>query len=99
MFSRIGNWGTAMIGLHEVLLSIHFVSLYNYKAVLVCGRNYSFYIINLSGPVRLALSKGPDRVYVSLSPLHLRAETDPVSETLCFLIFIIPDDGHSPETQ
>jgi hypothetical protein len=30
-----------------------------------------------------------------LSPL----ETDPVSETLCFLVFGIVDDGQSPETQ
>jgi hypothetical protein len=35
---------------------------------------------------------------VSLSPPHLRVETDPVSETLCFLVFIILDDGQSPET-
>jgi hypothetical protein len=25
--------------------------------------------------------------------------TDPVSETLCFLVFRIPDYGQSPETQ
>jgi hypothetical protein len=29
----------------------------------------------------------------------LRIETDPVSETLCFILFIIPDDEQSPETQ
>jgi hypothetical protein len=31
-----------------------------------------------------------------LHPLHLRTETDPLSETLCSLVFfIIPDDGQS----
>jgi hypothetical protein len=38
---------------------------------------------------------GPNRVGVS--PPHLRMETDPVSET--FLVFRIPDDGQSPDTQ
>jgi hypothetical protein len=33
------------------------------------------------------------------APLHLWTETDPVSETLCFLVYRIPDDGQSPETQ
>jgi hypothetical protein len=33
------------------------------------------------------------------SPLILRTETDLVSETLCFLVFKIPDDGLSPEAQ
>jgi hypothetical protein len=32
----------------------------------------------------LALSKGPNRVGVS--PPYLRVETDPVSETFCFLV-------------
>jgi hypothetical protein len=41
----------------------------------------------------LALSKGPNRVGVSLPPPHLKTETDPVSETLCFLVFTIPDDA------
>jgi hypothetical protein len=31
-------------------------------------------------------------------PLHLRMETDPVSETLYSLVFRIPDDGQSPKT-
>jgi hypothetical protein len=44
----------------------------------------------------LALSKVPNRVVVSP---HLRTETDPVSETLCFLLFRILNDGHSPETR
>jgi hypothetical protein len=28
---------------------------------------------------------------------HLKTETDPVSETLCFLVSRIPDDGQSPK--
>jgi hypothetical protein len=47
--------------------------------------------------LRLALSNGPNRVGVS--PSHLRTETNPVPETLCFLVFRIPDDGQSPRTQ
>jgi hypothetical protein len=40
-------------------------------------------------------SKGSNRV----SPYsHLRTETDLISETLCFLVIRIPDDGQSPET-
>jgi hypothetical protein len=40
---------------------------------------------------QLALSKGLNRV---VSPfLHLRMETDPVSETLYFLLLVIPDNG------
>jgi hypothetical protein len=30
---------------------------------------------------------------------HLRTETDPVSETPCFLVFRIPEDGQSLEAQ
>jgi hypothetical protein len=45
----------------------------------------------------LSLSKGPKRVGVF--PPHLRTETDPVSETLCFLVSRIPNDGQSPKTQ
>jgi hypothetical protein len=30
---------------------------------------------------------------------HLTTETDPVSETLCFLVFRIPDEEQIPETQ
>jgi hypothetical protein len=42
--------------------------------------------------MRLALSNGPN--WVSLScPIHLRAETDSVSETLWSFVFYIPDDG------
>jgi hypothetical protein len=40
---------------------------------------------------RLALSKEPKRVGISTP--HLRTETDPVSETFCFLVSRIPDDG------
>jgi hypothetical protein len=47
--------------------------------------------------LRVALSKGPNWVGVFLP--HLRTETDPVSETSCFLFSRIPDDGKSPETQ
>jgi hypothetical protein len=36
--------------------------------------------------LRLALSKGPNRVGVS--PTHLRTETDPVSETLCSIVLL-----------
>jgi hypothetical protein len=43
--------------------------------------------------LRLALSKGPNRVGVS--PPHLRTETNAISETLCFLVSRIPDDGRS----
>jgi hypothetical protein len=32
-------------------------------------------------------------------PPHLRTETDPISETLCFLVSRILDDGQSPKTQ
>jgi hypothetical protein len=34
-----------------------------------------------------------------LLPLHLRMETDPVSEASCFLFSRIPDDRKSPKTQ
>jgi hypothetical protein len=47
--------------------------------------------------LRLALSKGPNKVGVS-SP-HLRTETDTFSETLCFLVSRIPDDGQSKKTK
>jgi hypothetical protein len=32
-------------------------------------------------------------------PPHLKMETDPVSETLCSLVFRILDDERSPKTQ
>jgi hypothetical protein len=34
-----------------------------------------------------------------VSSIHLRTETDPVSETLCFLDFRVPDDGQSPNNE
>jgi hypothetical protein len=34
-----------------------------------------------------------------VSPTHLMTETDPVSETLCSLVFWILDDGQNPKTQ
>jgi hypothetical protein len=40
---------------------------------------------------QLALSKGLNRVGVS--PSHLRTETNPFSETVCFLIFKISNYG------
>jgi hypothetical protein len=46
--------------------------------------------------ISLAFSWHPTE-YVSPSPL-LKMETDPLSET-CILVFRIPDDGESPETQ
>jgi hypothetical protein len=45
--------------------------------------------------LKLALSKGPNRV--SSPSFYLRKETDPVSETLCFLETL--DDGQSPKTR
>jgi hypothetical protein len=44
----------------------------------------------------LALSKGLSRL--GISP-HLKTETEPVSETLCFLVFEIPGDIQGPEPQ
>jgi hypothetical protein len=50
--------------------------------------------------LRLALCEELNRVGVSLClSLHLRTEADPVPETLCFLVFGIPDGGRNPETQ
>jgi hypothetical protein len=43
----------------------------------------------------LALSRGPKWADVLLP--HLRTETDPVSETSCFLVSRIPDEGQSPK--
>jgi hypothetical protein len=51
---------------------------------------------SLVGRFRLALSKGPNGV--SVPSRHLKTETDPVSETLCFLGFRIPGYGQSRET-
>jgi hypothetical protein len=43
--------------------------------------------------LRLALSKWPNWVGVLFPPFYMRTETDPVSETSCFLVSRIPDDG------
>jgi hypothetical protein len=51
---------------------------------------------NLNDWTGLPLSKGPNWVGIFPPPPHLRMETDPVSETLCFLVSRIPDDGQSP---
>jgi hypothetical protein len=64
--------------------------------ILVSGVS-SCYVTWVVHWLRLVLSKGPSRV--GFYPSHLRTETDPVSETLCFLAYRIPDDGQSPETQ
>jgi hypothetical protein len=48
--------------------------------------------------MRSDLSKGHNRVGISASP-HLRMDIDPVSETLCFLVFGIPGDGQGPQSQ
>jgi hypothetical protein len=51
--------------------------------------------------VGLALSKVPNRGGIIPPPHHhhhQRTETDPVSETLCFLVSRILDDGQSPNT-
>jgi hypothetical protein len=47
--------------------------------------------------LRLALSMGPN--WVGILPPHLRTETDPASETSCFLFLRRPDDGETPKTQ
>jgi hypothetical protein len=46
--------------------------------------------------VQVALSKGPNRA--SVSP-HPRTETDPVSETSCFLVIRILNYRQSPKIQ
>jgi hypothetical protein len=47
--------------------------------------------------LRLCISKRPNRVGVFLR--HLQMETDPVSETLCFLVSRTLDDGQSAKRQ
>jgi hypothetical protein len=54
----------------------------------------------LLGPVERANLNHWNQQSSCLPLLHLRTETDPVSETLCPLVFFrIPDDGQSPKTQ
>jgi hypothetical protein len=48
--------------------------------------------------MRLALSEGHTKLGVSLSlSPHFKTETDPVSKTMYFIVFRIPDGGQSPE--
>jgi hypothetical protein len=96
-----GFWHSGMLGLWT--LSIIWNSKYTWKpnvsetgSVSVLRWNERHLLCWVQW-LRWALSKGPNRVSVSLS--HLRTETDPVYETLCFLVFRIPDYGQSPETQ
>jgi hypothetical protein len=60
-------------------------------------------IPTLLGPLKIANDPCHNNIYINtqhLSPSpHLKRETDPVSETLCILVFRIPDDGQIPETQ
>jgi hypothetical protein len=53
-------------------------------------------VVTSDAGLRLALSK--ECKLVTPSPC-LRTETVPLSVSLCFLIFRIPDDGQGPETQ
>jgi hypothetical protein len=59
--------------------------------------------ISETGSVSVLRSEPPIVLYfpsMYASPFpHLRTETDPVSEALCFLVFRIPRNGSSPETQ
>jgi hypothetical protein len=57
------------------------------------GCFFTLSIINLE----TTLSNRPNRAGVSTT--HERTETDPVSETLCSLVFLIPDDGQRPKPQ
>jgi hypothetical protein len=47
--------------------------------------------------IEVSSSKGTDTLGAFSS--HLRMETDPLPKTLCLLVFRIPDDDHSQETQ
>jgi hypothetical protein len=78
------------------------INIYLFCSFLWCLQSKLSKIHPLASQMRRAetifiLSKGPNE-YVS-SPIHLRTETDPVSETLCLLVSRIPDDGQGPETQ
>jgi hypothetical protein len=50
-------------------------------------------------------SSGEGETPALLGPLeranlnHWRMETNPVSEMMCYLVFRIMDNGHSPKTQ
>jgi hypothetical protein len=54
-------------------------------------------IFNIEFTAADVSSKWPSKVGVF--PPHLRAETDPVSEKLSFLLPRISDGGQSPKTQ
>jgi hypothetical protein len=54
--------------------------------------------LTLLGPLERMIEVSSFKDTVSPSP-HLKMETDPVSETLCFLVFRILDNGKSPLTQ
>jgi hypothetical protein len=64
--------------------------------MMMYTQNYCFFgLCPSSGQVtELALFEGLDRVGVFP---HLRMETDPVSEMLCFLVSRILDNGRSPK--
>jgi hypothetical protein len=54
----------------------------------------------LLGPLERANLKSLDQQATFIPhPPHLRMETDPVSETLSFLVFRIPNDVQSPKPQ
>jgi hypothetical protein len=80
----------------------HLLSWVTWKELIsITGQQWLNSCVNLTEGVqwlRLALSKGSNWVGV-FSPLHLRTETDPVSETSCFLFSTIPDDERSPKIQ
>jgi hypothetical protein len=62
--------------------------------------NMTFWKLDVSGLTsgqKQIFLRGPTDKVSSL--LHLRTETDPVSETLRFLFSRTPDDGKSPKTQ
>jgi hypothetical protein len=74
------------------------------------NQNYwVFGLSPLSGILRNRKHDVLEKTPTQLSPLdranfnhwttHLRTETDPVSETLCFLFPRVPDDGESPKTK
>jgi hypothetical protein len=86
----LGYW-VCLINLHIIICYIYSSYMYNtyIRPLLVYARTADYALS------KVALSKGPNRVGSS-SP-HLKAETDPVSETLCFLVN--RNDGQSPETQ
>jgi hypothetical protein len=54
------------------------------------------FIITLLGPLERADLQ--HWTLCSCLPPQLRKERDPVSETLCYLLSSIPDDGQSPKT-